>query len=105
MVFPQDFPSGRFLQSRGLRRVLVLQEGDAIAEDLARVLAGFRDSGLEVMVQDPKGERPAQPATLARTSWMKTVLFRAMVVARLRRNSAGGFGARVPEPGQTGFFA
>jgi hypothetical protein len=105
MVFPQDFPSGRLLQSRGIRRVLAIQRGAAIAEDLSRVLMGFRKSGMEVQVQEPDGESPPQDAVLARTSWMKNVLFRAMVLARLRRNSAGGFGARVPEPSQTGFFA
>src|SRR4029453_2540608 len=88
MVFPQDFPSGRFLQRRGLRRVLVIQRGGPIAEDLARVLIGYRDSGMEIWVQEPDGERQPQPAVLAGVSWMKHLFFRAMVLPRLRPTSA-----------------
>ena len=105
MVFAQDFPSASFLKRQGLQRVLVVQHGSAVADDLARVLAAFREQGMEVLVLRPDGEHRPEPAVLPKASWVKSVLFRAMVTLRMRRNSAGGFGARVPEPSQTGFFA
>jgi hypothetical protein len=104
MVFPQDFPSASFLAAHGVQRVIVIQQDAAVAEDLARVLIPYRRQGIEVLTMSPaSGSRP-ETAVLAETSWMKTVLFRAMVLLRLRRNSAGGFGAMVPAARRTGFY-
>jgi hypothetical protein len=104
MVFPQDFPSGSFLRAHGIETVLVVQErGIALAEDLAHVARGFRRAGLTVLVQDFGGDAPPQEAVLSPGWWFRSVLFRALVMLRLRRSSAGGFGSTVPEPGRVGF--
>jgi hypothetical protein len=104
MVFPQDFPSASFLASHGIRRIVVIQRGTWIADDLVEVLAGHAKGGIEVLVAPPDGG-PAQQADLSKASWFRSMFYRAMVVLRLRRSSAGGFGGRVPEPRQSGFYA
>lgn len=60
VVFPQDFPSATFLQSNGIRRVLILQSkrkslmgavAPELQADLYRVAQRWHHGGLEVMVR------------------------------------------------------
>jgi hypothetical protein len=104
MVFAQDLPSGGFLRDHGVRRVLVIQESRTVADDLCHVLRGFRETGVEVLVKVPGTDADPETASLPRGSWLRTVFFRASVLMRLRRNSAGGFGASVPNPQSSGFY-
>src|SRR6266404_9611354 len=49
-VFPQDFPSAKFLREQGVHRVLLIQESAAQPqEDLAHVLLRWQEAGLEVL--------------------------------------------------------
>ncbi|HKQ61376.1 MAG TPA: hypothetical protein VJS92_08780 [Candidatus Polarisedimenticolaceae bacterium] len=102
MVFPQDFPSGAFLRRRGLERVLIVRDSAALPEDLIHVGRGFRRAGLTLLVKALDDEAPPQEAVLS-GSWIRSVFFRALVMFRLRRSSAGGFGSTIPEPRRVGF--
>ncbi|HVR99545.1 MAG TPA: hypothetical protein VMW27_23175 [Thermoanaerobaculia bacterium] len=95
VVFPQDFPSASFLSSRGIRRVVLLQETPGQpSTDLAHVLFRWQRAGIEIGGQE-KGGTP-QPLQVNRPSWFRSLFYRTFTLAGLRRNSAGGFGAVIP---------
>lgn len=103
MVFPQDFPSANFLKSRQIHRVLLLEGGGQPqpASDLAHVLLRWQEAGLQIYAAGPTGEdmrelRVEKPWSF-RQAW-----YRALAVAGLRRNSAGGFGSIIPQPSSGG---
>lgn len=100
MAFPQDFPSAVFLQSRGIRRVLLLQD-DPLAQprpDLAHVLLRWKEAGLELYIQDPLSDMAPRELAVNRPSRFRSLVYRALAVVGLRRNDAGGFGAVIPTP-------
>jgi hypothetical protein len=99
MVFPQDFPSHRFLRGQGIRTVCVLSKDGQIAEDLAHVLHGWQDGGIALSVLDPAGTR-AQSMRIRKPRLYRHFFRRALVLLGLRRGAAGGFGARVPIPAE-----
>jgi hypothetical protein len=98
VVFPQDFPSAGFLHSQGIRRVVLLQEktGEPPALDLAHVLLRWKQGGLELFVQAPGSAEPPQPLDVRKPTYFRSLFYRAMTLAGLRRSSAGGFGAIIP---------
>lgn len=100
MAFPQDFPSANFLLSRGIRRVLLLQD-DPLAQprpDLAHVLLRWKEAGLELYTQDPLSDLAPRELAVNRPSQFRSLLYRALAVVGLRRNDAGGFGSVIPTP-------
>jgi len=109
-TFPQDFPSANFLLSRGIRQVIVLQ-ADALQGkprlDLSHVLRRWQEAGIQLYAQDPDGQFPPQPLQVERPSAFRSLFYRALTLAGLRRNSAGGFGSIIPVPspssGRSGF--
>lgn len=115
VVFPQDFPSATFLRARGIRRVLVIQEprpgpiGEIVLNrpdsDLAHVLLRFREGGLELYWATPGFSDAPRPLTVEKPSSFRSLFYRAMVLAGLRRNSAGGFGGKVPQPSSGSGFS
>jgi len=105
VVFPQDFPSATFLQSRGIRRVALLQEkrlGEQPRPDLAHVLRRWQEAGIEIYRQDPAANEPPSPLNVERPSRFRGLVYRALALAGLRRNSAGGFGSIIPQPSSGG---
>jgi hypothetical protein len=97
MVFPQDFPSAAVLQRHGIRNVLLLQEDNRQPrEDLAHVLLRWQQAGIGVYGPDGTEMRVQRP------SQFRAVWYRALAIAGLRRNSAGGFGSYIPESGSAG---
>lgn len=105
VVFPQDFPSANFLLAHGIRRVVLLQgqdRGDQPSQDLAHVLRRWQEAGLELYVQDPAGDRAPAPLDVKRPSAFRSLLYRALAVTGLKRNSAGGFGSVIPQPSSGG---
>lgn len=109
-VLPQDLPSATVLRAHGIDQVLVVCEpgtgfGDAVvATDLAHVLRRYQDDGLRLGLLRP-GAMSAERLDVPRPPWFRSLWYRMMVLAGLRRNSAGGFGAVVPDPGSGGGFA
>jgi len=96
VVFPQDFPSGRLLRSRGIERALVVrEEKEPLGDDLAQVLARWRKDGVELTSARTDAAHVAPLGVSAR--WrLRPLAALALVMLGLRRNSAGGFGSRVP---------
>lgn len=124
MVFPQDFPSASFLAARGVRRVVLVQEVPAPAipgipgipwlgseqpqADLAHVLLRYAQGGLELFLQpaDLSADLSALPRPLQvqKPGGFRSIFYRAIALAGLRRGSAGGFGAVIPvATSHTGF--
>lgn len=105
-VFPQDFPSANFLLSQGLRTVVLALTGMANSprDDLAHVLLRWQQAGLRILSCAVEQETPPTLITVGRPHRFRALWYRALVIAGLRRNSAGGFGAVVPEPSSSGSF-
>ena len=98
IVFPQDFPSANFLLSRGIRRaVLVRSEQAGRMKDIDDVLARWAKNGIEI--SHTFASAGAQLASYQPARWWPIRLFflLSLMALGLKRNSAGGFGARIPE--------
>lgn len=105
MVFPQDFPSAGFLKSRGIARAVVVQEEvGPLADDLSHVLLRWQQAGIAIFRQAADMDFPPRPAEIQEPSRFRSTMYRVLAMVGLRRNSAGGFGAIVPIPGQGGGF-
>lgn len=97
MVFPQDFPSARFLAEKGVRRVTVLQtEKAGPAEDLSHVLLRWQQAGIEILAKAVEDPGPPSAITVSRPSRFKALWYRALAIMGLRRNNVGGFGSFIP---------
>ncbi|HYG61432.1 MAG TPA: hypothetical protein VEL74_02520 [Thermoanaerobaculia bacterium] len=97
-TFPQDFPSASFLLSRGIQRVVLVHDGgepDSL-DDLAHVLLRWQRAGIEILRQDTSAGASPQPFEVRKPLAFRSLLYRALTAAGLRRNSAGGFGAIIP---------
>lgn len=105
LVFPQDFPSARYLRENGVERVTLLSAGARPADDLAHVLLRWQEAGLTVWHADPGDPRSLQAIEVHRPPRYRWVWYRLLAVLGLRRNAAGGFGAVVPQPSSGGGFA
>jgi len=104
MTFPQDFPSGAALLRGGVREmVLVLDEVGKPVDDLRHVLVRWQEAGIAMSSVDPYArETRRDPTTITKPFGLRLMCRRAFALLGLRRNSAGGFGAIVPEPSQGG---
>ncbi|HEX6902466.1 MAG TPA: hypothetical protein VF789_22290 [Thermoanaerobaculia bacterium] len=105
VVFPQDFPSANFLLAQGIRHVTLLQEwrqGEQPRPDLAHVLRRWQEAGLGIHLQDPDLDQPPLTLDVRRPSSFRSLFYRALTLAGLRRNSAGGFGGIIPQPSSSG---
>lgn len=99
IVFPQDFPSARFLIGRGVTQALLVQRGQRESEDdLAHVLRRWQDAKIEIHAIDLADARPAAKITVARPRSYRAISYRADAALGLRRAGRGGFGGVVPEP-------
>jgi len=103
LVFPQDFPSANYLLSRGIQRIILVQEGNTPQTDLAHVLLRWQESGLKILLQPYLANGLPREIVVNRPSGFRTLLYRALAVMGLRRNSTGGFGGLVPEPSSSGW--
>lgn len=92
-IFAQDMPSAAFLLRRGIKRIIV--RSDKIQDDLSHILCRYQEQGLKIykcMGNNIKAE------TVSKPSRFKSFIYRFSVISGLTRNSAGGFGGKVPEP-------
>ncbi|HUP90963.1 MAG TPA: hypothetical protein VM074_01850 [Solimonas sp.] len=98
-VVPQDMPSASRLQAAGIRQVVLI--ADRVRDDLAHVLHRYAEAGLVLRQCRDPGALPAA-VEVPRPQHYKSLWYRLWVFAGLRRNSAGGFGAIVPDPSSAG---
>jgi len=100
MVFPQDFPSARFLLSKGIKKVVFIHDTFQVQpqEDLAHILLRWQEAGIAVETKSARfGEAPV-PIRVTRPYRFRAAWYRALAVLGLRRNDAGGFGGYPPPP-------
>jgi len=104
MVFPQDFPSGRFLLNRGIRKVVLVHDTflREPQEDLAHVLLRWQEEGIAIESKSARfGDAPAL-IKVSRPFRFRAAWYRALAALGLRRNDAGGFGGYPPDPSGAG---
>ena len=104
MVFPQDFPSSRFLRDRGIRKVVYVHDRFATQppDDLAHILLRWQEDGISIESKSAQfGDVPV-PIQVNRPSRFRAVWYRALAALGLRRNDAGGFGGYPPRPSGAG---
>jgi hypothetical protein len=100
MVFPQDFPSGKFLLAHSVQSVCVLNQANSIPEDLVHVLFGWQQDGVQILHTHNANPTPAA-IRIRKPGMFANFLRRALVTARLRRSAVGGFGSPVPYPAES----
>lgn len=104
-VFPQDFPSANFLLSQNIRSVILVQENALLPNrDLTHVLLRWQEAGIQILSCQQPNQDQLTPIQIEKPDNFRALWYRAMVLAGLRRNSAGGFGAVVPEPSSSGGY-
>jgi hypothetical protein len=98
LVFPQDFPSANFLLSQQIPRVLVIRHlDDRLPDDISHVLRRWQEAGIKIYVKNLSSDAAATHIDVPRPPFYRAAWHRFLVLFRVRRNSAGGFGAVVPE--------
>jgi hypothetical protein len=96
MVFPQDFPSARFLLEHNIKRVTLVQVVSAQpSEDLAHVLLRWQEAGIQIFASAVEDMHHARLA-VSRPSRFKASWYRALAILGLTRSSVGGFGSFLP---------
>lgn len=97
----QDMPSAKFLQSRGIRKVMLIS--DKLRDDLAHILFRYQEAKLDLARAGDGVESPRM-LTVTKPSGFKSLWYRAGVFAGLKRHAAGGFGAMTPDVSSSGFY-
>jgi hypothetical protein len=98
MVFPQDFPSAKFLAEQKIRRVTLVQtEKTHPQEDLSHALLRWQEAGIEILAKASGDTSLPSRITVSKASW-----YRALATMGLRRSSVGGFGSFIPETSASG---
>ena len=92
-VFPQDFPSAKFLLEHGVRRVMLVQEHKGQPqEDLAHVLLRWQEGGIAIETVGISDGSSREEIRVTKPSWFRRIWYRALAVLKLRRSWSGGFG-------------
>jgi hypothetical protein len=104
MVFPQDFPSGRFLWDHGIRKVVLVQDRfvKQPQDDLAHVLLRWQEKGITIENKSMRFGGAPTPIQVSRPNRYRAAWYRALAATGLRRNDAGGFGGYPPDPSRAG---
>jgi len=103
MVFPQDFPSARFLADKKIKRLTLVQTGKAHPlEDLSHVLLRWQEAGIEIFARASGDTGSPSRITVSKPSRFKVSWYRALATVGLRRSSVGGFGSFIPETSAAG---
>jgi hypothetical protein len=103
MVFPQDFPSARFLTEHGIRRVVLVQtDNSQPQEDLAHVLLRWQEAGIPITLKVIGDTNAPVEIRVAKPSRFKAMWYRVLAAIGFHRSSVGGFGAIAPERSSAG---
>lgn len=113
VVFPQDFPSATLLKANGITRALIVYDRPYPDFDVIKVAGIWKRGGL-TMLKHPltghidesdltAGREAPEIAPVSRFDFLRSSFIVTALMSRgLRRNAAGGFGSRVPEPARYG---
>jgi hypothetical protein len=103
MLFPQDFPSAKFLADQGVNRAILVQnDATQPQDDLAHTLLRWQEAGIEILAKSAKDSSPPIHVTVSRPSRFKASWYRALAILGFRRSSVGGFGSYIPETSAAG---
>lgn len=96
---PTDFPSAVFLRSRGITRVVLVQQ-DRLEpqEDLAHTLLAWQEGGLVIEAKSLATDAPPSTIQVTKPSRFRSILYRFLATMGLRRSPLGGFGGTIPLP-------
>jgi hypothetical protein len=89
-----DVPSRSVLIKNGIRRVMVIQAGKELQEDLENVLLSWQGVGIETYVSAPGWNSELKKVVLKSPSFLQKIWFRFQF-AVYRKNRDGGFGRAV----------
>lgn len=92
-VFPQDMPSADLILSYGIREIIV--RSSEIRNDLSHILCRYQEKGIKIYLSSMS--EPLREIKVHKPSQFKSLLYRFQVTMNLSRNSAGGFGCKIPE--------
>ncbi|MCI0635416.1 MAG: hypothetical protein L0206_16095 [Actinobacteria bacterium] len=96
---PTDFPSGLFLRSRGIERVVLVQQAKTEPQvDLAHTLLAWQEAGLSILSKTTSTDGPPEPIRVKRPSNFRVMWYRCLATLGLRRSPLGGFGGMIPVP-------
>jgi len=98
-VFAQDMPSARYLKSKGIDKVILRTE--RLQTDLSRVLYDYQQAGLTLYIST-KNDRYPRILTVKKRNALDNFAYRLRTTLGLKRNSAGGFGSKIPPPYESG---
>lgn len=104
-VFPQDFPSARFLKSQGIDGVVLVTRNAQPPDDLAHVLLRWQQAGLPISICNSTVSDQPSPIQVRKPKGFGLFFQRLLVTLGMRRSSAGGFGSIIPQPSSGGGFA
>ncbi|WP_020621196.1 hypothetical protein [Paenibacillus daejeonensis] len=93
-VLPQDMPSAAFLRKQGIERVIL--RANTVENDLSHILKRYQEQGIKIY-QSRGGETPKE-TTITKPPLYRTIGYRLKALMGLTRNSAGGFGGKIPDP-------
>lgn len=96
-VFPQDMPSAAFLAENRIHKIIL--HAASLQNDLSHILRRYQEKGIKIYQYTGKG--PIKEIEVVKPSRFKSLLYRFSVILGLRRNAAGGFGGKIPEPTQS----
>jgi hypothetical protein len=96
MVFPQDFPSGKFLLGQGIRNAVLISRWKQPGEDVAHILLRWQEAGISIYSKSVTSDEAVCPIKVSPPSRFRRSWHRALAMVGLRRNSTGGFGAVIP---------
>ena len=99
LVFPQDFPSARFLREHGIRKVILVHDRfvPQPQDDLAHVLLRWQEEGITIESKFARSDEAPVPIQVNRPSRFRVAWYRGLAILGLRRNDAGGFGGYPPD--------
>lgn len=93
-ILPQDMPSAAFLRKQGIERIVL--RSDRVQNDLSHILKRYQEQGIPIY-QSSHGETPRE-TTITKPPLYRILGYRFKAMVGLIRNSAGGFGGKIPEP-------
>ncbi|MGD0769171.1 MAG: hypothetical protein ABSB42_13380 [Tepidisphaeraceae bacterium] len=104
MCFPTDFPSAAFLAQYGIATVLLMAQADRNPQaDMSHTLLRWQQAGIKIFSLALDDKEPPRLIDVHPPSRFRALWYGWLATIGLKRNPLGGFGGRIPFPGQGGW--